>query len=76
MSVTESIYGPWGDKYARTQDISMQEQWEMGIRAFDLQRKATSPAWFTLDGKPVSQPQNHGLYLMRGTDGTVRKVLR
>lgn len=23
VSVTESIYGPWGDKYARTQDISM-----------------------------------------------------
>jgi hypothetical protein len=48
----------------------------LNIHETGIQRKATSPAWFTLDGKPVSQPQNHGLYLMRGTDGTVRKVLR
>ena len=35
-SVTSSIYGPFGDKYARTQEISLQEQWNLGIRAFDL----------------------------------------
>ena len=34
--VTTSIYGPFGDKYARTQDKSFEEQWNMGVRAFDL----------------------------------------
>lgn len=34
--ITTSIYGPFGDKYARTQDRSFQEQWDLGIRAFDL----------------------------------------
>lgn len=34
--VTTSIYGPFGDKYARTQDKNLEEQWNMGIRAFDF----------------------------------------
>ena len=34
--VATSIYGPFGDKYARTQDKSLEEQWDMGVRAFDL----------------------------------------
>lgn len=34
--VTTSIYGPFGEKYARTQDKNFEEQWDMGIRAFDL----------------------------------------
>ena len=34
--VGTSIYGPFGDKYARTQDRSLEEQWNIGVRAFDL----------------------------------------
>lgn len=34
--VTTSIYGPFGDKYARTQDKNFEEQWNIGVRAFDL----------------------------------------
>jgi hypothetical protein len=34
--ITTSIYGPFGDKYARTQDKSLEEQWNIGVRAFDL----------------------------------------
>ena len=34
--ITTSIYGPFGDKYARTQDINLEQQWNIGIRAFDL----------------------------------------
>lgn len=34
--ITTSIYGPFGDRYARTQDISLEEQWNRGVRAFDL----------------------------------------
>ena len=34
--ITTSIYGPFGDKYARTQDRNFEDQWNMGIRAFDL----------------------------------------
>ena len=34
--ITTSIYGPFGDRFARTQDKSFEEQWELGIRAFDL----------------------------------------
>ena len=34
--ITTSIYGPFGDKYARTQDRNIEEQWNIGIRAFDL----------------------------------------
>ena len=34
--ITTSIYGPFGDKYARTQDKSFEEQWNLGVRAFDL----------------------------------------
>lgn len=34
--ITTSIYGPFGDKYARTQDRNFEEQWNLGIRAFDL----------------------------------------
>ena len=34
--VTTSIYGPFGDKYARTQDKNLEEQWNIGVRAFDL----------------------------------------
>ena len=34
--VTTSIYGPFGDKYARTQDKNLEEQWNIGVRAFDF----------------------------------------
>lgn len=34
--ITTSIYGPFGNSYARAQDKSFEEQWEMGIRAFDM----------------------------------------
>ena len=34
--ITTSIYGPFGDKYARTQDKNLEEQWNLGVRAFDL----------------------------------------
>lgn len=34
--ITTSIYGPFGDRFARTQDKSFEEQWNIGIRAFDL----------------------------------------
>ncbi len=34
--ITTSIYGPFGDKYARTQDINIEQQWNIGVRAFDL----------------------------------------
>ena len=34
--ITVSIYGPFGDKYARTQEKSFQDQWELGVRAFDM----------------------------------------
>ena len=34
--ITTSIYGPFGDRYARTQDKSLEEQWNIGVRAFDL----------------------------------------
>ena len=34
--ISTSIYGPFGDKYARTQDKSFEEQWNSGVRAFDL----------------------------------------
>ena len=31
---------------------------------------------FTIDGKQVCQPNQHGLYIMQGHDGKIRKVLR
>lgn len=34
--ITTSIYGPFGNKYARTQEKSFQDQWELGVRAFDM----------------------------------------
>ena len=34
--ITTSIYGPFGDKYARTQEKSFEEQWNIGVRAFDM----------------------------------------
>lgn len=34
--ITVSIYGPFGDKYARTQDINFEDQWNIGVRAFDM----------------------------------------
>lgn len=34
--ITTSIYGPFGDMYARTQDKNLEEQWNIGVRAFDL----------------------------------------
>ncbi len=34
--ITTSIYGPFGNQYARTQDKNLEEQWNMGVRAFDL----------------------------------------
>ena len=34
--ISVSIYGPFGDKYARTQEKSFEEQWNLGVRAFDM----------------------------------------
>ena len=34
--ITTSIYGPFGDMYARTQDKNLEEQWNIGVRAFDF----------------------------------------
>ena len=34
--ITTSIYGPFGDKYARTQERNLEEQWNIGVRAFDM----------------------------------------
>lgn len=34
--ITTSIYGPFGDRFARTQDRNLEQQWDAGIRAFDL----------------------------------------
>ncbi len=34
--ISVSIYGPFGEKFARTQDISFEEQWNIGVRAFDM----------------------------------------
>lgn len=34
--ITTSIYGPFGNSYARTQEISFEEQWNIGVRAFDM----------------------------------------
>ena len=34
--ISVSIYGPFGDKYARTQEKSFEEQWNIGVRAFDM----------------------------------------
>lgn len=39
--VTTSIYGPFGDKYARTQEKSFEQQWEIGVRAFDMRPAVT-----------------------------------
>ena len=33
-------------------------------------------SYWTLDGKQVSAPSRHGLYLMKASDGSFRKVLR
>lgn len=34
--ITTSIYGPFGDRFARTQEKSFEEQWNIGVRAFDM----------------------------------------
>ena len=34
--ISTSIYGPFGDRYARTQDKNLEEQWNIGVRAFDF----------------------------------------
>ena len=39
--ITTSIYGPFGDKYARTQEKSFEDQWEIGVRAFDMRPAVT-----------------------------------
>jgi len=38
---TTSIYGPFGDKYARTQEKNFEAQWNLGVRAFDMRPAVT-----------------------------------
>ena len=33
---TNSLFGSFGDDYAKTQDVKIPEQWELGVRAFDM----------------------------------------
>lgn len=33
---TNSLFGAFGDEYAKTQDVKIPEQWALGIRAFDM----------------------------------------
>lgn len=33
---TNSLYGAFGNQYARTQDINIHDQWSLGVRAFDF----------------------------------------
>jgi len=64
--VTTSIYGPFGDKYARTQDKNFEEQWNMGIRAFDL-RPAVQDGYINVNHgiMPTKLRFDNALYFLR-----------
>ena len=64
--ITTSIYGPFGDKYARTQEKSFEEQWNMGIRAFDL-RPAVQSGYINVNHgiMPTNLRFDDALYFLR-----------
>ena len=64
--ITTSIYGPFGDKFARTQDKSFEEQWELGIRAFDL-RPAIADGYINVNHgiMPTNLRFDNALYFLR-----------
>jgi len=64
--ITTSIYGPFGDKYARTQDKNFEEQWNMGIRAFDL-RPAVQDNYLNVNHgiMPTKLRFDNALYFLR-----------
>ena len=64
--ITTSIYGPFGDKYARTQDKSFEEQWNIGVRAFDL-RPAVKSDYINVNHgiMPTNLRFDNALYFLR-----------
>ena len=64
--VTTSIYGPFGDKYARTQDKNLEAQWNMGIRAFDF-RPAVQDGYLNVNHgiMPTKLRFDNALYFLR-----------
>ncbi|MBO7069527.1 MAG: hypothetical protein J6W52_12790 [Bacteroidaceae bacterium] len=64
--ITTSIYGPFGDKYARTQDRNIEDQWNMGIRAFDL-RPAVQSGYINVNHgiMPTNLRFDDALYFLR-----------
>jgi hypothetical protein len=64
--VTTSIYGPFGDKYARTQDRNFEEQWNLGIRAFDL-RPAVADGYINVNHgiMPTKLRFDNAIYFLR-----------
>lgn len=64
--ITTSIYGPFGDKYARTQDKNIEDQWNMGIRAFDL-RPAVQDGYINVNHgiMPTKLRFDNALYFLR-----------
>lgn len=64
--ITTSIYGPFGDKYARTQERNFEEQWNMGIRAFDL-RPAVQSSYINVNHgiMPTNLRFDDALYFLR-----------
>ena len=64
--ITTSIYGPFGDKYARTQDRNFEDQWNMGIRAFDL-RPAIQDGYINVNHgiMPTKLRFDNALYFLR-----------
>lgn len=64
--VTTSIYGPFGDKYARTQDKNLEAQWDLGIRAFDF-RPAIQDGYINVNHgiMPTKLRFDNALYFLR-----------
>lgn len=64
--ITTSIYGPFGDKYARTQDKNFEEQWNIGVRAFDL-RPAVQDGYINVNHgiMPTKLRFDNALYFLR-----------
>ncbi|MBR6030437.1 MAG: hypothetical protein IKP36_00565 [Bacteroidaceae bacterium] len=64
--VTTSVYGPFGDKYARTQDRNFEEQWNLGIRAFDL-RPAVADGYINVNHgiMPTKLRFDNAIYFLR-----------
>ncbi len=56
-----------GDRYARTQDIDLSEQWAMGVRAFDLRPCTTTGGYLNVNHgiAPTNISFDDALYLLR-----------